>query len=259
MLAIDIGNTRLKWGWFPDLNRTADGLPVAESITAWRHDQTPWDWSPIEARVRAVSQVCEVLITSVYPTGTDLWLAQWRERFPSIEPRVIASYQQLPLRVAVENPGQVGMDRLLDAWGGWCVAGKSQAVLVIDSGTATTANLVSVEGVFQGGAIWPGLELGSKALHDHTALLPQLEDSAWSIPPAVLGVETHGAIASGLFWGQVGAIREISLRLGEQTSGPVMNIITGGAAPFLGESLGPDWRIIPHLGLRGLAGLALVS
>jgi type III pantothenate kinase len=132
---------------------------------------------------------------------------------------------------------------------------------VISSGTATTVDYVSAAGHFCGGAILPGFDLCAKALHEYTELLPLIRmdsvlDSEMS--PAELGRNTQAAITSGLYWGHVGAVKELMRRLmlgGDPHIEPLI-LLTGGAAPLLYPHLPTIVRHEPHLSLQGLAVVA---
>ncbi len=84
---------------------------------------------------------------------------------------------------------------------------------MIDVGSSVAVDLVSAEGAFEGGAILPGIAMSARALHDYTDLLPQIPMSELGVPPAALGTATIPALRSGLYWGAVGAMRELIARL----------------------------------------------
>jgi type III pantothenate kinase len=122
---------------------------------------------------------------------------------------------------------------------------------VVLCGTAVTVERVSKEGVWQGGAITAGLGLAARALHLQTAQLPQIALAA--IPPA-WGDSTRPAIEAGVFWGVVGAIRELLRRQEAGMIEPPWVVWSGGDAEVLARSV--DWpgaTVVPELVLRGLA------
>jgi type III pantothenate kinase len=134
----------------------------------------------------------------------------------------------------------VGIDRLLIAVAANSVRAKNQAAIVISSGTATTVDLISEVGAFEGGAILPGYDLCGRALHHETALLPLVDALALrsEVPP--LGKSTHAAI------------RSVSQLSRELTAEPLL-LLTGGAAPLLQAELGSRAAHYPYLALQGLA------
>ena len=135
----------------------------------------------------------------------------------------------------------------------------------VDTGTAITVDVVSGAGEFLGGAILPGLLMGARSLHEETTTLPHLD--VWELlknEPLVLGKNTEAAIAAGLYWGHLGAIRElitryrallIELRIGTSPVEPLL-VLTGGAAGILAPYL-TEARYESNLALQGLALAAM--
>ncbi len=191
---------------------------------------------------------------------------------PEIE-RVLASWPKegsrpmrldrakLPLVIDVDFPDKVGIDRLLNAIAANARRHPGQRAVIIDSGTATTVDLVDETGVFRGGAILPGFEMGAKALHQYTALLPFIQHHRLhDREPEPVGRNTTAALESGLYWGHVGGVCELVARMmkGDWPRGlePLV-LLTGGAAPVLRPHLTvADWD--PALCLQGLALAAAV-
>jgi len=159
----------------------------------------------------------------------------------------------LPLTVRLPRPDMVGIDRLLDALAANRLRQPGRAAVVVDVGSAITVDLVGEDGAFLGGAILPGIGMAARAMHEFTDLLPLIEMSELAAPPPPLGTATVPAIKSGLFWGAVGAIRELVGRLGEGLTQPPHVFLSGGAGPAVADLLGPDARCVPHLTLAGIA------
>jgi type III pantothenate kinase len=201
---------------------------------------------------------------SVIVTGTNLHqaralISQWPDGLPS--PALLTEKSQLPIRMDVDAPEKVGMDRLLNGVAANVLRGSDQPVIVIDTGTAITIDLLDSQGTFKGGAILPGILLGAKTLHEETTTLPLVD--VWELlkrePPA-LGKNTEAAIAAGLYWGHLGAVKEIVNRYRQlcQPAGrePLL-LLTGGAAVILAPYL-PQGRCEPALSLQGLAVTARI-
>src|SRR5205814_3927690 len=132
----------------------------------------------------------------------------------------ILTYRDLPLEVRVEFPDRVGLDRLAAAVAARFLASEGRQppdtirpAIVIDAGTAITVDLVSADGAFEGGVILPGFRLTAEALAAGTNQLPLATFTGQDQPPPVVGKHTEGAIRSGLFWGAVGAVREVIERM----------------------------------------------
>ncbi|MEX0715844.1 MAG: type III pantothenate kinase [Planctomycetaceae bacterium] len=260
LLAVDVGNSRIKFGLFDDRELAAprDGaLPDFSRTTAIAIDgDVPWgeirQW--VEAGEVASQDAVTGVIAGTNPGGVrkvlDGWPGEWRI------PRVLDDPRDVPLIVDLPEPGKIGIDRLLNAVAANAVRPRDRPAIIVDTGTATTVDLVSPAGAFQGGAILPGFQLSARALHRYTALLPLIgiEELATE-PHSPLGRNTREALRSGLFWGQLGAVKELVAQLGGE-DGDAALFLTGGGAPLLAPHL-PHARHEPHLGLRGLAFCAM--
>jgi len=183
------------------------------------------------------------------------WIAR---RWPRQTPNLL-QWTDLPIQVQVQEPHRVGIDRLLNGVAANRLRRPDRPAVVVDVGTAITVDWVSAEGAFCGGAILPGLEMAAKALHRFTDLLPAVSFAQGEEPPPVLGTYTEAAIRSGLFWGMLGAVRELIVRLAQQASVPPQVFLTGGAGALLAPQLGPEVRYVPHLTLAGIALCAWCS
>jgi type III pantothenate kinase len=151
---------------------------------------------------------------------------------------------------------RVGVDRLLNAVAANVIRPAARPAVIVDTGTATTVDLVNTDGAFEGGAILPGFELCARALHDYTALLPLLSiEELAGEPREPLGRNTRAALRSGLFWGQLGAVKELIERLTPVRTEPLV-LLTGGGAVLLASHF-PEARWEPHLSLQGLVVMAL--
>jgi len=130
---------------------------------------------------------------------------------------------------------------------------ENQCAIVIGMGTALTIDLVSRGGAFAGGAILPGLAMSARALHEFTDLLPLVDVDG---PPPPLGKSTQDAMRSGLYWGAVGAVRELVAQLSTDAPGAEI-FLTGGAGPLFASVLASESsrppQFVPHLTLAGIA------
>jgi type III pantothenate kinase len=125
---------------------------------------------------------------------------------------------------------------------------------VIDAGSAITVDLVAEDGAFEGGAILPGFEMMATALQTQTDQLPLVSENPHDEIPDVVGRSTVAAIQSGLFWGHVGAVRELVDRIQLHAGQKPQVFIAGGdaarLAPFL--KLKPPAQVVPHLVFEGI-------
>jgi len=154
----------------------------------------------------------------------------------------------LPIHVALEHPEKVGVDRICCAAAAY--ARSRAAAVVADFGTALTVDLVADDGAFMGGTILPGLQLAARALGEHTALLPLVEVK---LPGEVVGRDTEAAIRAGVFYGLVGALREITERIATLLGKWPTLIITGGDASAIAAAGGFVDVVAPDLIFEGIA------
>jgi type III pantothenate kinase len=159
----------------------------------------------------------------------------------------------LPIDVAVEHPERVGLDRVAAAAAANQLRSATRAAIVVDTGSAVTVDFISPDGAFRGGAILPGIEMAARALHEFTDLLPLVSLNDLTLPPPARGVSTVTAIRGGLFWGLVGAVRELIAKLSANSPQAPELFLTGGAAAHLVGPLEMPCRYEPHLVLSGIA------
>ncbi|MEX2186058.1 MAG: type III pantothenate kinase [Pirellulales bacterium] len=252
LIAVDVGNSRTKLGYFPSAPLDSE-LPTpsamvelsgvawtTESLRAWLESLGPASAAAgwlVGSVNRAAAERLESAVAEIFPAARTMRLT----------PR------DLPLVVGVPAPDGVGIDRLLGAVAANRVRGAGRAAIVLHVGTAITANLISADGAFVGGAILPGIALSAQALHDYTDLLPRIDMIDLAESPPAVGAATEPAIRSGLFWGAVGAMRELVARMTAAANSEADVLLTGGAAPSVAHLLGEAVRCEPHLVLAGIA------
>jgi len=259
VLAIDIGNTRAKFGVF----HVGPGNAIeAIDIVACSLDQTPDLVGDLAAwwQDHELPDPVQTILAGSDPDRRDLLVSRWP--FDWSQPTVVTGYQQIPIEVDVDIPGNVGIDRLLNVFAAGCLQTVPRPMIVVDSGTATTIDLMTDDRTFRGGSILPGLRLAAYAMHDYTARLPLINvDDEPSSLPEVPGRNTQDAMRAGLLIGQLGAVRELVQRLSNAASSrfqqltPPELIVTGGGGRQLVPHLA-DARYIDSLALHGLALLA---
>ena len=248
LLAVDVGNNRVKVGSFA-ISAEA-GLP--EPQATWTFPGNAPSLGDVVADCGQSGQPLHWWIGSVNrPTASRLidWLGEMR---PQDAITLLAS-GDLPLKVNLPRPDMVGIDRLLAAVAANRIRQADRPAIIVDVGTAVTVDLVSTDGAFQGGAILPGIEMSARALHDYTDLLPRIEMSELAEPPEPLGKATEPAMRSGLYWGAVGAVRELTSRMMADSSIEPELLVTGGAGPMVAKLLSHSAHHVPHLTLAGIA------
>jgi type III pantothenate kinase len=246
LVAVDVGNSAIHAGCF---RGGAHSLPTPESATRLDASEASLDALGDWTIANHADQAHWCIASVNHRTDARLrsWLA---ERFPAARASLV-EHNHVPLRINVEQPGKVGIDRLMAAVAADSLRRPEHAAIVIDAGTAITVDAVSVSGAFLGGAILPGMRMAAQALDRYTEKLPLVETRELISPPPI-GRGTQAAIESGLFWGTVGALVELVRRTGEALAAPTDIFFTGGDAPRLTEFVHGAVHV-PHLVLSGLA------
>ena len=246
LVAVDVGNTKIHVGVF---GPAQGGLPrPLESLQLLGRDATletlaPW--------IRTHAGDCdEWMLTSVNSPSAERVESHLVEHFPRVRLTKL-TYADAPLVLDVEFPERVGIDRLMAAVAVNALRDARRPAMVICAGTAITVNLVAASGAFQGGAILPGMAMASQILDRYTDKLPWIDTDFLHGPPAV-GKNTQAALASGIYWGTVGALTTLIERIAATTGGHPQVFITGGDAPRLATQL-PAARHVPDLVLSGIA------
>ena len=237
-LAISIGNTSLFAGVFAGSRLTrAFRLAPAELVR-------------LPEQVRGV--IDAAVVCSVVPALTPDVLRLIRRRW-RIEAQVLTAASAHGLRIAYRDPRELGSDRVAAALGAREKLRGKNAV-VVDCGTATTVTALRRDGVICGGAILPGVGLWAETLAGRTAQLPRVAPAR---PRRALGRSTHEGIEAGIFFGHLGAMREIVGRVRSEAFGRAKAVVigTGGqAARFRREGIFDVLE--PHLVLAGLRAFA---
>jgi type III pantothenate kinase len=238
----DLGNTRLKWGRLDESGR------LCETIALPLDDPASWAsaWSLWQQRDPAGSTWA---VSTVNPPVANELDAFFRAH--GIGPITwVRSAAEVPVSKDVEGAESGGSDRALSVYAALRIAPALRAGLVVMCGTAITVERVTAEGVWQGGAIAPGLGLSARALHLMTAQLPLIH--VRHAPPP-WGRGTRASLEAGLFWGMVGSVRELLARQRDDLGQEPWVIWTGGDAELLARPIfGALARVEPNLVLLGL-------
>lgn len=259
LIAVDIGNSSTKVGRFVveawHCAAPASASPSLASAGCWPQPQATWSFPtgqpPPPHLLAALPAVpCHWEIASVHRRGTQV-LQHWLEvHRPADEVHVLTA-ADLPLVLRVDQPHRAGLDRLAAAVGANRLRTPDRPAIIVDAGSAITVDLVAADGAFEGGAILPGFRMAAEALcgADQLPLTSLTPDAN---PPPPLGRYTEAAIRSGLYWGTVGAIRELVARLAEPLETPPELFFTGGDLRRLAELVSPQARYVPDLVLGGI-------
>jgi type III pantothenate kinase len=252
LIAVDIGNSSTKVGWF-DAASLVQPLPQPTATGEFPTGQTP----PEAVAAQLPAGPCRWRIASVHREGQRV-LSKWVDTHRQSDELHVLVYRDLPLELRVDFPERVGVDRLAAAVAGNAIRDPQRPCIVIDAGSAITVDLVSAKGAFEGGVILAGFKMQAEALFGGADLLPLTVLAPNEQPPKPLGKNTDAAIKSGLFWGAVGAVREIVVQLSAPLNPPPQVFVTGGDLRRLAEHL-DGAHYVPNLVLAGIAIAARAS
>jgi type III pantothenate kinase len=246
LIAVDIGNSSTKLGWFNPAALAAT-VPAPGPVQSFPTGHTP----AAEIMDLLPTGPCRWRIASVHRAGTESLLTWLNSNRPTDDVRVL-TYRELPIRVNVDLPERVGLDRLAAAVAANALRAPDRAAIVVDAGSAITVDLVGADGAFEGGVILPGFRMSAQALGGADQL-PIAAFSPGEAPPAIVGKNTEAAIQSGLFWGAVGAVGDIVRRMAATLHTPPDVFVTGGDLRRLAEQLGDEAAFVPDMVLSGIA------
>lgn len=260
LICADVGNSAIKLGCVADLPRPASSLSPADPrslpelawVVEYRHGSA--ELSSLTPFRSAAPERQQWLVASVQRHAEQTLARFVHASRPQDDYRLLGA-TDFPLHIDVEFPDRVGTDRLAAAWGANRLRSPDSHAIVIDAGSAITVDLVDRHGTFRGGVILPGTAMVARALAEQTDLLPRVELAPGGAPPPVVGRSTEAAIRSGLYWGSIGAAREIVERLVPTLDGTVELFLSGGDARNFHAHLGRGAVHVPNLVLRGIASL----
>lgn len=244
LLALDVGNTNTVLGLF-DLNAEPPSLSAHWRVTTHR-TQTVDEYGVFfvnlfEMHGMKTGHVTHIIISSVVPP-VDSTLRRVCEEYFHVEPMFVEPGIKTGMPMLIDNPSELGADRLADCisayerYGGPCI--------VVDFGTATKFEVISERGEYMGGAIAPGLGLSADALFSHAARLSRVDIRR---PAKVIGTNTVTHLQSGLYFGYIGLVDGILERILSEMGGDTERkphvIATGGLARMIAA----DSRYIEHI------------
>jgi type III pantothenate kinase len=248
LLAIDCGNTNIvfalfegdalkgEWRSSTHLDRTADDLGV-------------WLLQVMGLNGLDRSAVDGSIIASVVPS-LDFTLKSMCRRYFDRDPMIVgAAGVDIGIGVKMDNPEEVGADRLVDAVAAHARYGGP--LIVIDFGTATTFNVIDADGNFCGGALAPGANLSMEALHMAAAKLPRIA-IAKPLGGLAIGKSTLAAMRSGIYWGYVAMIEGMVARIESEFGSKMTVVATGGLSPLFIEATDRIQHLDTGLTMRGL-------
>jgi type III pantothenate kinase len=253
ILCIDVGNSHIYGGVF-------DGDEIK---LRFRHTSQVSTSDELGIFLKSVLRengcspeaITKIAICSVVPQ-LDYSLRSACVKYFSIEPFLLQAGVKTGLNIKYRNPIEVGADRIANAIAA-THSYPNQNVMVIDFGTATTICVINAQKAYFGGAILPGVRLSADALSKNTAKLPAVEIIKID---NVVGRSTIESIQSGVYYGVLGACRELIQRMNQEAFGAnkALVLATGGFASLFEKQDLYD-HLVPDLVLQGIRLAALMN
>jgi type III pantothenate kinase len=245
LLAIDIGNTIVKVGVFDGVKLKVE-WQLATVLDRLADEYSTFLLTLLQRHKLPASKITGVVLCSVVPPLVPVFQEVCHKYLASPAPLVVEPGVRTGVRICLDNPREVGPDRVVNAVAAHHFYGE--LVIVIDFGTATTFDVISKEGDYLGGAIAPGIGISSEALFARTAMLPKIELTR---PKQAIGKNTVSAMQSGIFFGYIGLIEGMLHRIEQELGSKAKVVATGGYA-YLAREIPAIDIINPDLSLTGL-------
>ena len=245
LLAIDIGNTNITFGVFNG-DKIKTTWRVSTAIHRTSDEYAHLMLSLMERQGVTASHINDVVICSVVPPLL-ITFEQVCKSFLKKAPLIVEAGVKTGVRIDMDNPREVGPDRIVNAVAAHQLYGGP--VIVIDMGTATTMDVVSKDGRYIGGAIAPGIAISTEALFTRTAVLPRIE---LSVPKKAIGRNTVAAMQSGIVFGYIGLIEGLILRIQSELEEKARVVATGGFASMAPQATSVIEIVNQDLTLIGL-------
>jgi type III pantothenate kinase len=247
-LALDIGNTRLKWAQYastkPGATLLAHGAEFLENIDKLAEDA--WSTLPAPTHILGCAVAGDAVKRRAREQITESWdiAAQW----------VVASESEGGLRNGYDHPTRLGADRwvaMIGAYHRMLSQGAPRPLIVVMVGTAVTVEALDAHGTFLGGLILPGHGIMLRALESGTAGLHVPTGEVCAFP-----TNTSDALTSGGTYAIAGAVERMVQHLQAHCAAEPQCIMTGGAGWKMAPSMSRPFELVDNLIFDGLLHLA---
>lgn len=246
LLVIDIGNTNITCGLYSNDMFVADFRLMTQ--TPRTEDEFGMLLGDLISRRGYDKDAVEgVIIAGVVPNVMQS-ISRGVEKYLDTKPIIVGPGIKTGIRIDTPNPREIGADRIVDAVAAYYIYGGP--VLVLDFGTATTYDLITVDGRFTVGVTAPGIRSSAQALWQDTAKLPEIEIV---MPKSILANETIWSMQAGLMYGQIGQTEYIVKQIKKESGiGDLKVIATGGLGKLISDQTDCIDKYDPMLTLEGL-------
>ena len=247
IFVIDIGNTNIKYGVFSGETLIASFRVVSQrTSTADEYGIVVRDLLTT-AKIRK-SDIEGIIISSVIPQ-LNYTMEHMCEQYLGIKPLMVGPGIKTGLNIKVDNPREVGADRIVNSVAAYKKYGKGKPVICVDFGTATTFNVITENGEFIGGAIAPGIKGSLDSLVNGTAKLPNIE---LNLPENIIARDTVTNMQAGLLYGFAGLVEHICDKMKKELGRDAVVVVTGGLSETIAKEVSRIDVIDRALTLDGL-------
>lgn len=234
LLVIDVGNTNIKYGVWKDDNMLAS-FRVSSRISRTADEYGSVLVNLLDNSGIKKTDIDGIIVSSVIPT-LNYTICHMCEYFFGISPLMVGPGIKTGLNIKVENPKEVGADRIVNNVAAYKKYGGP--VIVIDFGTATTFNVIDGDGAFIGGVIAPGIKTSLSGLVSSTAQLPMIE----LVPPKkAVAKNTETNMQAGIIFGFAGLVDNIVGKIRKELGGENVKVVATGG---LGEIIAKETKSI---------------
>lgn len=245
LFCVNIGNTNVALGLYQGQEMAAQWR-ICSDLHKLTDEYAMLILDLFERAGQDPAAVQGIAISSVVPPLTGVF-EKLSQQYLHQPPLVVDARVHTGVRILIDNPSEVGADRVVNVVAAFRRYGGPACV--VDLGTGTTFDLISVDGDYLGGAIAPGLGIAADALFQRTAKLPRIELVR---PPSVIGKNTVQAMQSGLIFGYAGLVEGMVARYRAELGAEMKVIATGGIAQLMAAETNVFDAVDPWLTLDGL-------
>ena len=247
IIAIDIGNTNIKIGFFDKTGKLAKSFKMSSDIKRTSDEYVALLLQLMSHAKIQVKEIDGAILSSVIPQ-LDYTFTNVINYVFGVKPLVIAVGVKTGIAIRYDSPRELGTDRIIT-----CVAAEKQygaPFVLVDFGTATTFNVINEKREFIGGAITLGLKSTIESLSKCTAKLPSIE---LETPAKTVAQSTAKAIKSGVIFGVVGQVKYMLERIKKETGISNLKVIATGGLSEIVQSVEPVFDYVDReLSLKGL-------
>ncbi|MGG4397468.1 type III pantothenate kinase [Paenibacillus thiaminolyticus] len=247
ILVIDIGNTNIVLGVYEE-DKLLHNWRLSTSRQSTTDEYGVMIYNLFTMTKLSVKDIEGVILSSVVPPIMHT-MEMLCKKYLNKAPLIVGPGVKTGLNIRIENPREVGADRIVNAVAAIELYGGLKPLVIVDFGTATTFDVIDVKGNYIGGAIVPGIGISTEALYQRAAKLPRIELTK---PKSVIGRNTVHSMQAGIIFGYAGQVDGIVDRITNELGAEPTVIATGGMAELIASESRTIDTTNPLLTLEGL-------